>query len=119
MTAATDPAPISRSLPTVDRIREALRRNAVDYWTRERDDKPNLSRMVFEAVLAVMPSNVTFKRPRRESNQGPHGHDGDDFVFMTEFEAVFMGVKRRFFIKGYFYPKGNTQGVTIQSFRYA
>ena len=108
---------IPRSLATVDRIKEAASRANLDYWTRDHSEKPNLPQNVFSAVVALMPYTVAFNRPKRTSSQGTHGDDGEDYVFMAEFQVEYMGIKKRFFIKGYFFRKGHPVGMTIQSFR--
>jgi hypothetical protein len=109
---------IPNNLLAVDRIKEAAFRGNLDYWSRSEDEKPNLPRRVFVVVIRLMPYTVTFKRPKRKSLNGVHGHDGDEHVFMTEFEVEFQGRDKGFFIKGYFFPKNANVGMTIQSFRH-
>lgn len=111
---------ISSSDATVARIREAVGRPNLDYWTRDDSEKPNLPRSAFEAVVPLMPFQLTFKREERKSKNGKHGHDGDDYVFMTEFEVKYgRDLTKKYYLKGYFFPKGETKGLTVQSFRFA
>jgi len=84
-------------------------------------ESPNLSINEFNAVLNRIYVTENFQWIPRESENGPHGKDGEDDCFKFECEVQFGGVfeieTKRYFIKGYFFEKTELKGVTIQSFR--
>ena len=82
-----------------------------------RTNPPNLNRTDFERLNKFIPDGQHGNWSVRESLAGEHGNTGEDAVFKFEFEVNMVGVKKRYFLKGYFFDKGNLRGVTIQSFR--
>jgi hypothetical protein len=104
-----------KSIPLGRRIKIAAG-NELDYWER-RTNPPNLTRCDFERLCRFIPDGLHGNWSPRESEAGSHGMTGEDAVFKFEFDVTILGVKKRYFLKGYFFDKGNLRGVTIQSFR--
>jgi hypothetical protein len=104
-----------KSVPLGRRLKIAAA-NELDYW-EARTNPPNLTRTDFERICRLIPDGVYGNWGRRDSEDGAHGVTGEDAVFKFEFDVVMLGVKKRYFVKGYFFDKGNLRGVTIQSFR--
>jgi hypothetical protein len=88
----------------------------LDYWDN-REVPPNLSVHVFKTLIRQIPVGVKVRFEPRKSISGPHGKTGDDNVFIFEFLSVKLSKKKNYFVKGYFFDKGNCKGVCIQSFR--
>ena len=92
----------------------------LDYWeTRKRP--PNLSIDEFFQVMRRIDQILKPKWIERKSTKGSHGERGEDFCFkficQIRFGGIFQIEEKSYFVKGYFFDKGNLKGVTIQSFR--
>ncbi len=104
------------SIPFGRRLRFASS-SELDYW-EGRQNPPNLSRNDFVRLVRLVPDNISnVKVTPRISLSGPHGLTGEEEVFKFEFNAIILGSRSRYFLKGYFFDKGNRKGVAIQSFR--
>ncbi len=92
----------------------------LDFW-EERNNPPNLSKDDFDIVLYKIGQVDNLKWPVRKSQNGPHGKTGEDHCFQfnctVEFGGIFGSTIKTYYIKGYYFDKGNLKGVTIQSFR--
>lgn len=88
----------------------------LDYWDL-RTDPPNVSVHVFRLLLPQIPLRVQVRFVPRESTSGRHGDNGEDDVFKFEFSIFKLGKRKTYFVKGYFFDKGNCRGVCIQSCR--
>lgn len=89
--------------------------NKLIIWPRK--DKPNLSESEFKKVIRFMRADTTPQWKPRESQAGPHGLTGEDDCFVFRLEVTGIGKKETFYIKGFFFDKGNCIGVAIQSAR--
>ena len=99
----------------VQKLRYATRCE-LDIW-EARKDPPNLSGEEFKRLMNHIPAATMPKWAPRESISGPHGKTGDDHVFSFRFTVMFIGVRTTYYVKGYFFDKGKTRGVSLQSFR--
>ncbi len=99
----------------VEKLRLAVNLE-LDYW-EDRDNPPNLSKAVFKILIQQIPTSVSVSYASRDSFSGPHGKTGEDQVFKLRFSVAKMGKRKAYFLKGYFFDKGNCKGVCIQSFR--
>jgi len=97
-------------------LRLAVNEGELDYWW-ERQNPPNEPPEVFRTFLKKVKGPVEATWIERESQAGPHGLLGEDECFKFEDEVSMLGIKKRYFIKGYFFNKGDRKGVCIQSFR--
>jgi hypothetical protein len=92
----------------------------LDFW-EDRKNPPNLSIDEFKQVMNRITAALNLKWVERESKSGLHCLTGEDHCFKfnceADFGVVFEIESKRFFVKGYFFDKGNLKGVTIQSFR--
>lgn len=91
-------------------------------YISSRNDKPNLSGQEFEEVINRDGNVCGLKTEKRKlDNKGCYSRNAEDDIFEFEFEievGSFFGQSfERFYIKGYFFDKGNLKGVTIISFR--
>lgn len=100
--------------PFLDKFRYAVNLE-VDLW--ENRTPPNLGENELKRLLGHISANVQPSWVARDSQSGKHGQTGDDEVFKFEFSAKLLGYETTYFIKGYFFDKGNCHGVCIQSFR--
>ncbi|MBT3237081.1 MAG: hypothetical protein HN353_14080 [Bdellovibrionales bacterium] len=97
-------------------LRLASKEGELDYWW-QRDHPPNESHQAYLLFLKKVKGDIEPKWIERESSAGPHGILGEDLCFKFEASITILGRKRRYFVKGYFFNKGDRKGVTIQSFR--
>lgn len=104
-----------KTVPLGRRIKLAVS-GELDYW-EGRTNPPNMTRHDFLKLCRYIPDGQHGSWMPRESNAGVHGLSGEDAVFKFEFDVVILGARTRYFVKGYFFDKGNLRGVTIQSFR--
>ncbi|MBT7608339.1 MAG: hypothetical protein HN576_01195 [Bacteriovoracaceae bacterium] len=92
----------------------------LDFW-EDRLNPPNLTKDEFDLVLYRIDRANRLSWVTRESEEGPHGTTGEDDCFKfncsAEFGGIFENETKTFFVKGYFFDKGDLKGVTIQSFR--
>lgn len=88
----------------------------LDYWSR-RKSPPNESVDSFMKFVRMLSEDIKVKWIERISQNGDHAELGEDHCFKFEKEVSNFGLKKKYFIKGYFFDKGNLKGVTIQSFR--
>ncbi len=98
------------------KLKLAVREGELDYWW-ERGNPPNLSTAIFKLFCKKLKGDVVPKWIERESEAGPYGLTGEDFCFKFSHEISLMGTTTKYFVKGYFFNKGDLKGVTIQSFR--
>lgn len=107
-------------LDFIDKLNHVIGNGILDYWV-DRGDPPNLDRKNFLQVMDRVFSALDLRWDKRKSLDGPYGLTGEDDCFYFDCEASFGGVhgviEKRYFVKGYFFDKGNLKGVTIQSFR--
>jgi hypothetical protein len=87
----------------------------VDLW--EDRNPPNLGDHELKKLMRHIPANLQPTWSARNSQRGKHGKTGDDEVFKFEFKTKLLGFEMTYFVKGYFFDKGNCHGVCIQSFR--
>ncbi len=97
-------------------LRIVILEGELDYWW-ERQNPPNEPPDVFRLFLKKVKGPVEPTYISRESQAGPHGLLGDDECFKFESEISMLGIIKRYFVKGYFFNKGDRKGVCIQSFR--
>lgn len=97
-------------------LRLAVSEGELDYWW-ERDNPPNESIDVFKLFLRKVKGPIEPTWIERESEAGPHGLLGEDECFKFEAVVSLLGNKKKYFVKGYFFNKGDRKGVTVQSFR--
>lgn len=100
--------------PFLDKFRYAVFLD-LDLW--EHRDPPNLGENELKRLINYIPANVQPMWMPRDSSKGKHGETGEDEVFKFEFTVRIMGFEIIYFLKGYFFDKGNCHGVCIQSFR--
>ena len=86
------------------------------FW-EERYDPPNLSAEDFKRILPLIPLETSPILEPRKSSAGKYGKTGETQIFKFDFEISLLGQTHPFFIKGFFFEKGNLRGVEIQSFR--
>lgn len=101
-------------LPFLEKLRLATVLE-VDLW--EDRKPPNLGENELRKLLKYIPANVRVTWGARDSFNGKHGKTGDDEVFKFEFSTKILGFETLYFVKGYFFDKGNCKGVCFQSFR--
>lgn len=87
----------------------------VDLW--EDRNPPNLGDHELKKLIQHIPANLQPTWSARNSQRGKYGRIGDDEVFKFEFKTKLLGFEMTYFVKGYFFDKGNCHGVCIQSFR--
>ena len=100
--------------PFLDKFRFAIQLE-VDLW--EEREPPNLGENELRRLLKHLPPDLEPKWDPRKSQSGKHGKTGDDEIFKFNFSVKLLGFKMTYFVKGYFFDKGNCYGVCIQSFR--
>lgn len=104
----------------VDKLTYVVENGELDYW-EDRENPPNLDVDQFRQVITRIESTIRPKIVTRESKAGPRGSTGEDNCFQFECSVEFGSWKeieiKYYFIKGYFFDKGDLKGVTIQSFR--
>ena len=100
--------------PFIEKFRFAIHLE-VDLW--EERQPPNLTDEELRKLMGHIPANVQPTWSTRESTSGKHGLTGDDDIFKFEFTTKMLGFETKYFVKGYFFDKGNCHGVCIQSFR--
>ncbi len=100
----------------IERLKAAVKLE-VDYWNDPNKSPPNLSQEEFEKLLVYIPLSSPIRWEKRKSLSGTYGASGEDEVFNTEFEIIRGRFKFIYYLKGYFFEKGNLKGVCIQSFR--
>ena len=109
-----------KGLSFLDKLIYVIDNGELDFW-EDRKDPPNLTADEFKLVMNRIEEPKNLKSIPRESTSGPRGHTGEDNCFKFNCEAEFGGVfeieMKYYFVKGYFFDKGNLKGVTIQSFR--
>ena len=102
----------------ISKLKLVCREGQVDIWMK-RYDKPNLNVRQFKLCIKKLKkkriNKITWSR--RESEAGVHGLLGEDECFKFESDITLMGLKKKYFIKGYFFNKGDLKGVCVQSFR--
>lgn len=98
------------------KLRIAVKEGELDYWWA-RQNPPNESADLFLKFLSKVSGDIHVKWVERESEAGPHGLLGEDHCFKFESDVSLFGMKKRYFVKGYFFNKGDLKGITIQSFR--
>lgn len=107
-------------LQFLDKLITVCDQGEIDFW-EDRKNPPNLSRDDFDIVIDRVDEALNYRTRPRKSNEGPHGLTGEDNCFYFDCEVQFGGIfdieTKYYFIKGYFFDKGNLLGVTIQSFR--
>lgn len=107
-------------LDFIDKLNHVISNGILDYWD-DRGKPPNLHKKNFLQVMDRVFSAIGLRWEKRKSFEGPYGLTGEDDCFFFDCEASFGGVhgviEKRYFVKGYFFDKGNLKGVTIQSFR--
>lgn len=107
-------------LSFLDKLKNVAQHGELDYW-EDRTNPPNLSVDEFEQVLYRIDEVINLKWIDRESTNGPNGTNGEDKCFKFSCEIQFGGIfeieTRFYFMKGYFFDKGDLKGLTIQSFR--
>lgn len=105
--------------PNIDflkKLRMAVKDGELDYWWG-RCNPPNESPDIFKRFLEKLSGLFEVRWIERDSVSGPHCLLGEDQCFKFECEISAFGTKKKYFVKGYFFNKGDLKGVTIQSFR--
>ena len=100
----------------IKKLKIAIGEGELDYWW-ERGNPPNESSDIFRKFVKKLNFSFEPKWVERESEAGPHGLLGEDRCFKFESEISLLGLRKKYFVKGYFFNKGDLKGVTIQSFR--
>jgi hypothetical protein len=77
----------------------------VDLW--EDRSPPNLGEHELKNLLGHIPVNLQPTWSARKSQSGKYGRTGDDEVFKFEFKTKLLGFEMTYFVKGYFFDKGN------------
>lgn len=112
----------SKEISFIKKLKIAVKEGELDYWWA-RGNPPNESPDVFRTFLNKVEASggttvdIEPKWIDRESSAGPHGLLGEDQCFKFECDIAMFGIKKRYFVKGYFFNKGDLKGVSIQSFR--
>jgi hypothetical protein len=110
----------TKHLPFIAKLTHVIENGELDFW-EDRKNPPNLSVDQFTLVMQRVQSAANLKWVKRESEKGKSGRSGEDDCFKFNCEVAFGGIfeieTKVYFIKGYFFDKGNLKGVTIQSFR--
>ena len=97
-------------------LRLAVSKGTLDYWWK-RNNPPNESPDVFKVFLKKIKGTILPTWVPRKSEAGPHGLLGEDECFKLEVCIFMLGIRKKYFVKGYFFNKGDRKGVTRQSFR--
>jgi hypothetical protein len=109
-----------RGLSFVEKLWVVVDKGELDFW-EERTRPPNLTADEFRKILDRLDRFKNFHWVPRKSDLGPHGKDGEEVCFKFECDVQFGGIfeieVKSYFVKGYFFIKGDLRGVTIQSFR--
>lgn len=100
----------------IKKLRLAITEGELVYWSN-RTTPPNLEEQEFltfvsKARLPLEPDLVP-----RLSTAGKYGQTGEDVCFQFEEQIAFLGKIKKYYMKGFFFEKGNLKGVAIQSFR--
>lgn len=106
-------------LPPTNAIKESLKNGTLEYW---KNRQTNVSYDSMRQIVNYLPDggvneNFKMKWMKRESESGKFGLIGEKEVFEIKFRRNFMGKKKYFYLKGYFYPEGDIKGVELQSCR--
>lgn len=101
-------------IPFLEKLRFAIYLE-VDLW--EDRNPPNLGENELKKLIGHIPASIQPTWSLRDSPSGKHGLTGDDEVFKFEFSTKLLGFETTYFVKGYFFDKGNCHGVCFQSFR--
>ncbi|GAB4421615.1 MAG: hypothetical protein OHK0056_32520 [Bacteriovoracaceae bacterium] len=111
---------VVEKLPFLDKQLAVVEIGELDFW-ENRKNIPNLTRDEFYNVIYRIDRTINLKWIKRDSTNGPHGKSGEDscfkFICEVNYGGIFNIESKWFFVKGYFFDKGNLKGVTIQSFR--
>lgn len=104
----------------LDKLLHVAENGELDFW-EDRKNPPNLSVDEFKLVMNRINGQPSLKWVDRDSDAGLHGKTGEDKCFKFNCEAEFGGIFeieiKFYFVKGYFFDKGNLKGVAIQRFR--
>ena len=104
----------------IDKIAYVVENGELEFW-EDRKNPPNLSVDEFNLVMARDDEAINLKWITRVSDKGKHGKTGEDDCFKFKCEVEYGGIfeieTKYYFVKGYFFEKGNLEGVAIQSFR--
>lgn len=107
-------------LQFLEKLIVIVEQGEIDYW-EDRKNPPNLTIDEFHLVINRVDEAKNLKWVERVSTNGPHGTTGEEKCFKFNCEAQFGGIfdieTKFYFVKGYFFDKGDLRGVTIQSFR--
>jgi hypothetical protein len=88
-----------------------------EYW-KDRLDPPNLPFETFILLVDKIPDSIPDTTwEKRLSDKGEFSDIGEDVIFQFVFSINFAGRKQEYYLKGYFFEKGYTRGIVIQSFR--
>lgn len=88
----------------------------LEYW--EDREPPNLPVGTFKWLVELLDDDAQPKKwTPRTSRKGKHAEDGEDDVFHIELQVAGFGGTKTYYIKGFFFEKGHTRGVEIQSCR--
>jgi predicted metal-binding protein len=99
-----------------NKLKIVCMKGELDYWNR-RKNPPNESVDSFTKFVKMLRGDIKVKWVERISRNGGHAELGENDCFKFEKEVSNFGLKKKYFVKGYFFDKGNLKGVTIQSFR--
>ncbi|MFZ9002316.1 MAG: hypothetical protein ACO20H_13500 [Bacteriovoracaceae bacterium] len=97
------------------KLRLAAKEGELEYWLNRKDPK-NETMDVFRKFLQKAKS-INPQWVERKSEAGPNGLLGEKKCFKFEHEVSSFGVRKKYFVKGYFFNEGDLKEVTIQSFR--
>ncbi|MCK5072221.1 MAG: hypothetical protein KAQ98_02265 [Bacteriovoracaceae bacterium] len=86
-------------------LKLAISKGELNYWW-ERDNPQNESRDVFNVFIKRVKGQIEPAWIERKSTAGPHGLLGEDECFKFEAKISMFGIRKKYFIKGYFFNKG-------------
>lgn len=111
---------VTVGLSFIDKLAYIVENGELELW-EDRKNPPNLSVDEFKLIMARIDKVIGLKWIPRESKLGGHGKTGEEHCFKFNCEIEFGGIfeieVKHYFVKGYFFDKGNLTGVSIQSFR--
>jgi hypothetical protein len=100
----------------IKKLRLAVAEGELVYWSN-RSAPPNLEEQEFRTYCFKIRPPLEPEWVQRLSSAGKYGQTGEEVCFQFEKQIGFLGKIKNYYVKGFFFEKGNLKGVAIQSFR--
>lgn len=107
---------LGEEMDFIKKLRIAVVEGELVYWSN-RNDPPNLEEQEYRTFVSKIRQPLGPEWIQRISRAGKYGQTGEDVCFQFEKQISFLRKIRIYYVKGFFFEKGNLKGVAIQSFR--